>query len=115
MHEYSIVRSLLDRVEASVRGYDVSAVRALHVTVGALSGVDAGLLRTAYELCIPGTMCAGAELDVVEVPARWRCSRCGRDRADGERLTCAACGTPMTLDAGDEIVLEKIDLEVNDV
>ena len=115
MHEYSIVQSLLSRVQESTRAYDVSAVRALRVRIGALSGVDPELLRTAYDLCIPGTFCEGASLQIIEVPARWRCPRCGQQGSEGQALTCAACAVSLTLAEGDEIVLEKIDLEVNDV
>ena len=115
MHEYSIVQSLLGRVEESVRGYDVSAVRRLRLRIGALSGVDGALLRTAYELCTPGTFCEGAALEIEDVPARWRCPRCEQDMPQGQRLACSSCGGAVTLVEGDEIVLEKIDLEVNDV
>jgi hydrogenase nickel incorporation protein HypA/HybF len=115
MHEYSIVQSLLDRVEQSIEGYDVAAVRRLRVRIGALSGVDGELLRTAYDLVTSGTLLERTALDIEEVPARWSCSRCGRDGVAGERLSCPACGVGLTLVAGDEIVLEKIDLEVNDV
>ena len=115
MHEYSIVQSLLGRVQESVRTYDVAAIRGLRVRIGSLSGVDPELLRTAYELCAPGTLCEGARLEIEEVRAQWCCPRCGEDGADGQPLTCARCGSPLSLAAGDEIVLEKVDLEVNDV
>lgn len=115
MHEYSIVQSLLGRVEESMKPYEVVAVRRLRVRLGALSGVDPGLLRTAFELCTPGTRCAQAELEIEEVPVRWRCPKCGRDGAEGQRLSCVSCGLPLTLATGDEIVLETIDLEVQDV
>jgi len=115
MHEYSIVQALLRRVEDSIQTYDVSAVRRLRVRIGALSGVDGSLLRTAYELCTPGTCCAGAALDIEDVPARWRCPRCEADTPQGQRLACPSCGGRVALVEGDEIMLEKIDLEVNDV
>jgi hydrogenase nickel incorporation protein HypA/HybF len=115
VHEYSVVESLLDRVRESARGYHVRRVRRLRLRLGALSGVDAGLLRTAYDLCAPGTFCDGAELQIEAVAPRWRCSSCGQDSQPVERLICAACGGGVTLLEGDEIVLEKVDLEVEDV
>ncbi len=115
MHEYSIVQSLLGRVQESVRDYEVTAIRRLSLRIGELSGIDAGLLRTAYELCIPGTMCEGAALEIHDVAARWRCSRCEQDAPRGQRLACASCGGAVTLVEGDEILLETIDLEVDDV
>lgn len=115
MHEYSIVQSLLNRVQDSLREYDVRSVRRLRLRLGELSGVDAGLLRTAYELCVPGSICDGAALEIEAVPAHWRCPRCGRDAPAGERLTCSACGSGVGLLEGDEIVLETIDAEVENV
>ena len=115
MHEYSIVTSLLGRVEDAVKGYRVNAVRSLTVRVGELSGVDAGLLRTAYELCAPGTLLNHSELRITEVTARWGCPRCNRDVPRGERLACAECGAGARLIEGDEIMLERIELEVDDV
>ena len=114
MHEYSIVQSLLGRVAQSARGYDVAAVRRLTVRIGALSGVDSELLRTAYELCAPGTLCAGAELVIRDVAARWRCPACERDAAAGERLACPACGGVVKLVEGDEIILDSVELEVKE-
>jgi hydrogenase nickel incorporation protein HypA/HybF len=115
MHEYSIVQSLLGQVQHSISRYDVASVRSVRVRIGSLSGVDPELLRTAYDLCVPGTLCAGAKLEIEYVPVLWRCPRCDQNGREGQPLTCTACGVPMRLVAGDEIVLEKIDLEVNDV
>ena len=115
MHEYSIVQSLLSRVHASLRQYDVRSVRRLRLRLGELSGVDAGLLRTAYDLCAPGSICDGAELEIQPVPAQWRCPRCDRDAPPGGRLSCPGCGCAVRLHEGDEIVLETIDVEVENV
>jgi hydrogenase nickel incorporation protein HypA/HybF len=115
MHEYSIAQSLLTRVDASLAGHHVVAIRRLSVRIGELSGVDAGLLRTAYELCRTGTPCDGAELDIADVPARWTCKACEQSARQGGRLICPACGGPMTLAEGDEIVLDRIEAEVEDV
>jgi hydrogenase nickel incorporation protein HypA/HybF len=115
VHEYSIARSLLDRVDASLAGYRVVAVTQLHVRIGELSGVDGGLLQTAYELCRVGTPCERADLTVTTVPARWSCPACSRDAGQGDRLVCPACGRGVKLVAGDEILLERVEAEVDDV
>lgn len=115
MHEYSIVQALFGRVEQSVQPYPVTRIRKVRVRLGALSGVDGALLRAAYDMCSPGTRCDGAVLEIEEVPARWQCRACGRDGPQGQRLSCASCGSPLALVEGDEILLETIDLEVNDV
>ncbi len=114
MHEYSIVASLIERVarEATPRH---ARVHRLHVAIGELAGVDVGLLRTAFEIFRERTVCDGAALDVREVAASWRCPGCELALLPGAPLRCPACGRPARLAAGDEIVLERIDLEVPDV
>lgn len=112
MHEYSIVASLVDRVEREVRARGASAVHRLHVRVGELSGVEIDLLETAYETFRPATVCAGAPLVVERVAARWGCPRCRRELAAGEGLRCPGCGRPGRLSQGDEIILQRIEMEV---
>ena len=114
MHEYSIVSALLRQVEGHARRHGAGAVHRVRVRLGTLSGVDPELLAAAYDLARAGGVCAGAALEVVPVAARWRCPRCAEDLPSGARLACAACGTPARLAEGDEIVLDRIEMEVLD-
>jgi hydrogenase nickel incorporation protein HypA/HybF len=112
MHEYSVVRALIDRVEQEARARGAQAVHHLTVRLGEVSGVEPGLFASAYELAREGTLCAGAELAIERAPAAWECRACGRPIAAGAVLRCASCGKPARLRGGDEIVLERIELEV---
>ena len=114
MHEYSIVAALIDQVEreAKTRGAEVHRV---HVAIGELAGVEIELLRTAYDTFTERTLCDGAPLEIRPVAAEWRCPRCDVAIARGGRLRCARCGGPARLTRGDEIVLERIEMEVPDV
>jgi hydrogenase nickel incorporation protein HypA/HybF len=112
MHEYSIVQALVDRVGAEVRAQGATAVHRLAVRIGELSGVDPGLLTTAFDTFRERTICEGAQLDLLIVPARWECPECGHVIQPGEVLTCPACALPARLSQGDEIVLDRIELEV---
>jgi hydrogenase nickel incorporation protein HypA/HybF len=113
MHEYSIVASLVDRVEHEVP--PGARVVCVHVSIGELSGVDVELLHTAFSTFAERTCCGGAQLDVRAVAARWACPGCGAELERGARLRCALCGRPARLLQGDEIVLERIEMEVPDV
>ena len=110
MHEYSIVSSLVERVAREVAAHPGAVVRRLHVKIGELAGVEIPLLRTAFETFTPRSACEGAELDIAPVAAAWQCRACGQVLAPGAVLRC--CGRPAHLVAGDEIVLEQIELEV---
>ena len=112
MHEYSIVQALVDRVEREARAHAAAGVRLVKVRIGTLAGVERDLLQTAYDTFRGGTICAGAELEIESIDARWACSRCGAPIGKGEPLICAACGVPGRLVQGDEILLERIELEV---
>ncbi len=113
MHEYSIARALLDQVEAHARTHQASAVHRIEVRIGELAGVEGDLLAAAYELVREGSpVCRGAALEVVPVAARWECPSCGRPIARGAVLRCAPCARPARLAAGEEILLERIEMEV---
>ena len=88
MHEYAIVRALMDRVEQEAQARKALRVHRVRIQLGE------------------------ADLDVVPVPARWACTGCGREVGLGEVLQCPACGLPARLVAGDEILLERIEMEV---
>ncbi|HEX7422218.1 MAG TPA: hydrogenase maturation nickel metallochaperone HypA [Thermoanaerobaculia bacterium] len=133
MHEYSIIQSLVDAVEKSVwgTGYrlpvtgdrlstgnrqpatgNLSRVHRIDVCIGELSGVDTGLLATAYEVFRAGTCCESATMKIDRVPAHWQCPKCSSDIARGAVLRCPTCKEPARLMSGDEIILQRIELEV---
>jgi hydrogenase nickel incorporation protein HypA/HybF len=112
MHEYSLAQSLLDRVEREARARGAASVTRIELRLGELSGVEVELLRSAWSLVCPGTPCAGAILDVVGVAARWRCPRCDAEPAAGAVLRCPTCGVPARLVEGDELVLQRLELDV---
>jgi len=112
MHEYSVASSLLELVEKQAREHAAERVVAVHVRIGALSGVEPDLLRTAWELVRERSLAAGAALRLEAVPARWACSRCAAPVAPGLVLRCADCGEPGRLAAGDELLLARIEMEV---
>jgi hydrogenase nickel incorporation protein HypA/HybF len=114
MHEYSIVSALVDRVEREVRSHGGERVHRIEVRIGALSGVEISLLETAFETFREGTICDGAEMKVVAVPAEWGCSACGAPVPDGGALRCSVCDAPAKLVRGDEIFLDRIEMEVPD-
>lgn len=112
MHEYSIVQSLLQRVEEETSRRGASSVQRIRLRLGELSGVETDLLREAYRVFRERSICAGAELDIVSSEASWECRGCGREVGTEGPLRCASCDLPAVLVAGDEIVLERIEMEV---
>jgi len=115
MHEYSIVASLVDRVEREVAAHPGAIVRRLHLRIGELAGVEVELLRTAFTTFTGRSACEGAELEIESVPVTWRCPRCDLVIEPGAILRCERCRRPAALAGGDDIILERIEMEVSDV
>ena len=76
MHEYSIVQSLYDSVMTHAAARGIGTVQQVRVRIGELSGVDVGLLDTAWRTFRVRTPCEAAEMLVDVVPARWECPAC---------------------------------------
>jgi len=114
VHEWSIVASLLAEIDRHTAAHGARGVRRVQLRLGELAGVERPLLEAAWETFRAGTPCAAAELDVRCAPARWRCGPCSRLLAPGARLRCPDCGAPAHLAEGDEILLERLELEVDD-
>ena len=112
MHEYSIVQALYDAVVSQASAHNARSVHRVRVRIGEMSGVDPGLLDTAWNTFRVNTMCERAAMDVEIVPAEWRCGVCAAPVPRGSALACAACGAPATLTQGDEILLDRIVMEV---
>jgi hydrogenase nickel incorporation protein HypA/HybF len=112
VHEYSVVQALMERVLAEARARGATAVHRLSVRIGELSGIEPELLASAYTLVKDNGLCDASELDIRRVPAVWACRDCGQQR--GRDLRCPTCRLAKLL-SGDEILLERIEMEVPDV
>jgi hydrogenase nickel incorporation protein HypA/HybF len=111
MHEYSLVRAMVDRVEQEARARSATAVSRLAVRIGSMSGVEPELFASAFTLCREGIV-AGADLELRRSEATWACPACGAAIPAGAVLRCASCDVPARLVSGDEILLEQIEMEV---
>jgi hydrogenase nickel incorporation protein HypA/HybF len=112
MHEYSLVMSLIERVDAEARAKHAKSIRRIAIRVGELSGVEAELLAQAYEIARTGTCCGQTELSVTREPARWACPNCQAVLDAQRSLRCGACDAAGQLVAGGELLFEQMEIEV---
>jgi len=114
MHELSIAMGIVDAAmdEARQRGVQVSAV---HLRLGALSGVVKDALMFSYEVACQDTPLAGSRLIVEDVPVTVFCPRCQDTRVldSVQSFLCPECGTP-TMDIRQGKELEVFALEVQE-
>ena len=103
----------MEQVSAIAAQRQATAVTDIHVGVGPLSGVEAGLMRNAFPVAAAGTLARAATLHLRETPVRVRCGSCGAEsEAAANRLVCAVCRDWRTmLVSGDELMLERVELQ----
>jgi hydrogenase nickel incorporation protein HypA/HybF len=105
MHELAVCQALIEQVERVARDHGARRVLLVTVTVGPLSGVEPSLLEHAYPVASAAT-----------VPVRVRCRSCGAETAAvPNRIVCGACDDwQVDVIAGDEMVLQRVELETLD-
>jgi len=114
MHELSIAMGIVEAAteEAQRRGVQVSAV---HLRLGALSGVVKDALLFSYEVACQDTPLEGSRLIVEDIPVGVFCPRCKKEQvlASVQSFACPECGVP-TMDVRHGKELEVFALEVED-
>lgn len=108
MHELSIAMSIVELAEeeAERRGVQIEAV---HLKLGALSGVVREALLSCYEMACENTALHGSRLVVEDVAVEIFCATCQARRvlSSMQLFCCPECGNPSS-----EIVHGK-ELEVS--
>lgn len=114
MHELSIAMSIVELAEEEVAKRTVR-IEAVHLKLGALSGVAEDALLSCYEMVCDGTLLQGSRLVIEHIPVVVFCPTCqARQPLSSVQLFCCPeCGTPCS-----EIVqgkeLEVVALEVEE-
>jgi hydrogenase nickel incorporation protein HypA/HybF len=107
MHELSLSGAIVDTVVKHASGRQVSLVT---LRVGQLRQVVPDTLEFYFGFVSQGTVCEGARLEQVVVPAVLSC--CGRSWGiDAPDFRCASCGAAAVLAGGNEFEVESIEVE----
>jgi hydrogenase nickel incorporation protein HypA/HybF len=113
MHELSIAISIVDLAaeEAAARGH--AQVLAVHLRLGALSGVVKEALLSCYEMACASTPLEGSQLLIEEVPVEVFCPECQkRCPIASLPLSCPDCGTPCSeVIRGKELELVALEIK----
>ena len=116
MHELSLAMSLVEAASEEVLRLGKVRVEALHLRLGALSGVVREALEFSFDLAAAGTPIEGARLAILEVPVAIYCPACAAERElpGLQSFRCPVCAaeSPEVI-RGRE--LELVGLEVDDV
>jgi hydrogenase nickel incorporation protein HypA/HybF len=112
MHELSIAMSIVELAEEEIEQRDIQ-IDAVHLKLGALSGVVKEALLSCYEMACENTPLEGSRLVIEDVPIVIFCPSCQGPRSVSslQLFCCLECGTPSS-----EIVqgkeLEVVALEI---
>ena len=98
MHELSIAVSLVEAAQEEAVKHGASAVRAVHLRLGPLSGVEKEALLFSYALAVEGTPLQGSQLVIEDAPVLVYCAVCREQRPirSLQSFSCATCSTPAT-------------------
>jgi hydrogenase nickel incorporation protein HypA/HybF len=113
MHELSIAIGIIDVAEEEAERRQAALI-AIHVKIGALSGVVPRALVSAYELAREGTAAANCELVIEETPVVIHCPACGVDVpvVSVQLLECSLCGKSSgDVVSGRELEVTAVELE----
>jgi hydrogenase nickel incorporation protein HypA/HybF len=117
MHELSIARSILEIAQQAAEEQDIHhpglVMRAIHVRIGALSGVDAASLQFSFDAAKLDTPAREAQLHLEPVPVKTQCTLCNQvvEGATDYSLLCGSCGGILVLLSGKELQVEFVDFE----
>jgi hydrogenase nickel incorporation protein HypA/HybF len=109
VHEVGLCEGVLGVVLEAARGRPVRRVR---IRVGKLLRVWPDSFDQAWRLVGETTPAETAVVELKEVPARVRCRGCRGESEPGDLPLCPHCGSSsVDVLAGDELVVEEIELE----
>jgi hydrogenase nickel incorporation protein HypA/HybF len=113
MHELSIAMSIIElaQEESERRGVQVNAV---HLKLGALSGVVKEALQGSFEMACEDTSLKGVKLIIEELPVLVFCKSCRAQRpiSSVQLFCCAECGTPSAeVVQGKELEVVALEIE----
>ncbi len=96
MHELSIAMSIVEMAEEEVVRLGGVQISAVHLKLGALSGVVKEALLSSYEMASEDTPLQGSRLVIEEVSVMVFCSSCQAQQpvSSVQLFCCDKCGAP---------------------
>ncbi len=96
MHELSIALSIIDGASEEARKHTGATVEAVHLKVGALSGVVKDALLFSWEVATAGTSLENSRLEIEEIPVVVFCENCDEKKCLDviNNFVCPECDQP---------------------
>ena len=110
MHELSIIVEILKTVERVMIDENLTAVEAIVLEAGELSGVVPSLIEECFPAAVQNTRFENTRLELEIVPGTARCLACGAEFGALEKgFTCPECnGKELAPLGGREFLIKEI-------
>ena len=114
MHELSVALSIIEGATEEARKHNDAKVKAVHLRLGAMSGVVKDALLFSWEIVCQGTELETSRLEIEEIPVVVFCENCGENKMLGaiNNIVCPDCETPATqIVSGKELLVTALEIE----
>jgi len=116
MHEMSIMSSLFRIIKEHAIDRGARRILSVSVVLGAFSGVDPDLLRSAFGVFSENSIADGAQFHIRTRPLMIKCAHCGDVEIELSDLgqSCPKCGgSAIDLPLNDELLIENMEIELD--
>jgi hydrogenase nickel incorporation protein HypA/HybF len=115
VHELSLIQSLLTIIDEQAKEQNFSKVERVILSCGRLSSVEPQALHFAFAAAAPGTICAGARLELNILPLKLHCFSCEREIEceDSDPTRCPRCGSGEVIVTDGCQELQLLEMDVN--
>ncbi len=114
MHEMGIALQIIDIVKQSIPDDNPDCiVHSVNIETGTLSSIVPDSLRFCFEVASKKTVCEGALLNIIQIPAIMSCGDCHSEwSVDELAFECPTCkGVSIKLMQSTEIDIKSIDID----
>ncbi len=114
MHETMVAQSVLKIILAEASKINVKPLSA-KISCGQLNPINEEIMTFAFEVAAKNTVCQGMKLNIVHIPLKATCKKCGKTHDFNiYSPVCAACeSTEFVIGKDAPLLLEEIEFEDN--
>lgn len=92
MHEYSIVRGIVDIAEKETANQNGTVVESIELEIGELSGVEMSALNFIWEVAVKDSVLEHSEKDIIRTKGKARCMECQTEFSTTDHFNnCPSC------------------------